>query len=338
MVDTLIFGVDGMNPRVAQQLAEDGEMPNLQDLRERDEAVDGIFESYIEDGYTHPHTGPCWTSIYTGVEPSDHGITEGGWREGDSNFDGIRTVWDVLSENDVSMTLYGMPMTYPAKDVNGWMVSGFISTTLKSMFGKCIKPDAIEDVLPDDLREVTASYVAKRLLSEGGQPSQPTDEGFDTLKTAEERRLDIFEDMFEDDVDIAAYGTTFADKMGHINGIALQELDIEDDVVHDTEAYTRRTYRFIDAMLGRLIDATNPDDVVIISDHGFTGLSHSVRGYYLNTAGEELDSIFDFAPFITEHFVVPYDASEYGEVEASSLTDEEKEDIEQRLKDLGYIE
>lgn len=340
MTDLLIFGVDGMNPFVTRKLAGEGEMPTIQELRNQDGTEDGKLKSHIEDGYNAPHTGPCWTSIYTGVKPEEHGITEGGWREGDSNFDGIRTVWDELSELGHDMELWTMPMTYPAKDINGRMVSGFVSTTLKSLFHKCVSPDEFYDELPDDLRETTASYMAKCELAQGGQATQNTENGFTTLKQGEERRLEIFEDFVDDEKDVVAYGTTFADKIGHINGIGLNELDIEDDVVHDTEEYTKKTYRFVDEMLRRLIEATDPDDVLIVSDHGFSNLSHDLHGYFLATDGMNVGTIFNVTPHILTYFGHDYNKERFGEVEdfESSMTKEEREDVKERLRDLGYIE
>ena len=37
-------------------------------------------------GFSVPLSGPCWASIYSGVSPSKHGVTHGGWQHGEDLF------------------------------------------------------------------------------------------------------------------------------------------------------------------------------------------------------------------------------------------------------------
>lgn len=329
MTELLIYGVDGFNHDVIQELGEE-RMPTIHKLQNQEETEYGEFRSYVVDGYDLPHTGPCWTSLYTGLTPEDHGLTEGGWRNGDSKFHEMYTVWDKLGEEDKELGLFGMPMTYKAKEINGWMVSGFVHTTIKSLYDNALYPTSLID---NDFIENTAAYVAKVRHEEGIHPNMPEEpeDVFEEFSKAESRRLSTFEDIVEENgaPQIAAYGTTFADKIGHA------------DTIDSSKELTRKTYEQVDDTLSELIRILNPDEVIIISDHGFSGWSHDLYGYYLNTAGFELEDIFDFTPKLLEQFYgIDYNEEEYGLIEGGDggLSEDEREDIRGQLADLGYID
>lgn len=330
MTELLIYGVDGFNHDVVQMLGDE-RMPTIHRLQNQEDTNYGEFKSYIVDGYNLPHTGPAWTSMYTGLKPRDHGLSEGGWNEGDSIFHDIYTVWDKLSDEGYELGLFGMPMTYKAKDINGWMVSGFVHTTLKSLYDNALYPS---DVIDNDFIENTAAYVAKVKHEEGIHPDMPEDaeDVFETFARAESNRLATFESIVEKKgtPEIAAYGTTFADKMGHA------------DAINPANEITRKTYEHVDDTLSELIRILDPEEVMIVSDHGFSGYSHDLYGYYLNTAGFEIDGLMNFTPELLEFYNIEYSEAEYGpnpeDGEEVGLSAEEKKDVRGQLADLGYID
>lgn len=311
MTELLVFGVNGFNPHIVLNHLD--ELPTIKKLvEERDNTTHGQLKSFTTGGYQHPHTGPAFTTMYTGVEPSKHGITEGGWRTGDSNFDGIYTIFDKLSEENVSMALYELIMGYPAKEVNGWMLSGFVSPPLESKFHKYYSPDSLEKDLPNDTYNVSTTYIAKKVLG-GAAPNTDTEEAYKTLTNMCKRQLKIFDHVYkrQGDKDLVWFGTTLADKMGHVNGIR-----------HDEK--TIQTYQYIDYMLKKLIDITDPEDILIVSDHGFSNYSHDLYGYQLNTTENKFTNLYEIAPAIADYFDVEYNKEDYGEVRESYLSEDEK--------------
>lgn len=324
MTKLLILGVDGLNPDLTQELIEQGDMPNLEKLQNREKTVYGDFESYICEGYSTPHTGPMWTTLYTGLKPEEHGITSGGWNDGDSKFHVMDTVWDKLSDEGHEMFLYGMPMTYKAKQINGKMVSGFISTTLKSMWSNCVYPETLEKQLPDNFIEYTSSYVA-RVKTEGAKPNADEQKFFNEISYSEEQRLREFKQVTEQE-EIVAYGTTLVDKIGHVAGIN-----------KDSE-YAVRSYKLLDKIIGELLETLQPRHVAIVSDHGFTEYSHSTTGYYLDTTGRGMDKVFDFTPYLLQHFGLNHRKQDYGPTgQNQNLTKSEIQDVKNQLNDLGYF-
>jgi len=327
MTEILIFGVDGLNHDMVQHLIKKGKMPNFEKLQNQENSVYGEFESFICDGYQTPHTGPMWTTMYTGLKPEEHGITSGGWNTGDSKFHVMNTVWDKLSEEtEKEMILYGMPMTYKAKPIQGEMVSGFISNTLKSMWSNCVYPDTLEEQLPDDFIEYTSSYVAQ-VKTDGAKPGTDTEHFFNHISHAEAQRIAHFIDLYdEDSAEIVAYGTTFVDKIGHVAGIT-------EDSEKAVEAYIE-----LDETLGLLLETLQPADVAIVSDHGFSEYSHDLHGYALDTTGRGLDEIFDFTPYLLGMYGLEYDKTDYGPTgEDQNLTDQELDNVKNQLESMGYF-
>lgn len=294
-----------------------------------------VWDLEVEDNHTFlverngklHFTGNCWTSLYTGLKPEEHGLLSGGWNDGDSKFHTLNTVWDELGEAGHSVFLYGMPMTYKAKPVNGRMVSGFISTTLKSLWSNCVYPDSFEDELPDDFMEYTSSYVAK-VRTDGAKPDTDTEDFYTELSYAESERLEQFLDVYSDgEEDVVAYGTTLVDKIGHVAGI------------NKDSRFAREAYSFLDLMLDQILEAVQPEDVVIVSDHGFSDFSHDLEGYALDTTGQGLDNIFDLTPCLMNYFNLDYVPEEFGPVEGENqdLTESEIEDVKDQLDALGYF-
>jgi len=324
MTKLLIFGVDGLNPDMVQKLIDKGEMPNFEKLQNQEQTVYGGFESFVCEGYSTPHTGPMWTSLYTGLKPEEHGITSGGWNDGDSKFHVMNTVWDKLSDEGHEIFLYGMPMTYKAKDINGKMVSGFISTTLKSMWSNCVTPKKFEEELPDDFIENTSSYVA-RVKTDGAKPGTDTQDFYDAIRTSELNRLTTFKQVHGNE-EIVAYGTTLVDKIGHVAGIS-----------EDSEKAVK-SYKILDQMLGELLKTLKPEDVAVVSDHGFSEYSHDLTGYCLDTTGRGLDNVFGFTPYLLDVFGLEHSENDYGPTNKDqNLTEGEIQDVKNQLNDLGYF-
>jgi predicted AlkP superfamily phosphohydrolase/phosphomutase len=322
----LIFGVDGLNHDFVQKQIDEGRMAQFERLQNQQQTDYGEFESYICDGYDTPHTGPNWTSLYTGLKPEDHGITSGGWNDGDSKFHTLNTIWDAIGDSGKTMYLNGMPMTYKAKEINGKMISGFVSPTIKSMWHKCIYPEEFfESNLPSQYIENTSSYVAK-VKTDGAKPSTDTESFYDEIVRSEGSRVSNFLSTAESE-DIFAFGTTLVDKIGHVAGI------------EEGERYAERAYAKLDRMLAALVAYTQPEKVTVISDHGFSGFTHDLHGYYLDTTGRGMDDIFDFTPYMMDIHGVEVEDKFFGpnENDTPRITQEEEDEIKQQLENMGYF-
>ncbi len=130
-----LIGLDSAVPQlVFDEFQRD--LPNLSRLMQ--EGSWGTLES------CHPPiTVPAWSSMMSGCDPGQLGIY--GFRNRkDHSYDGytianasaikVDRVWDTLSRAGKTVILLGVPQTYPAKPVNGFLVSDFLTPSTQSAY------------------------------------------------------------------------------------------------------------------------------------------------------------------------------------------------------------
>jgi predicted AlkP superfamily phosphohydrolase/phosphomutase len=122
----LVIGLDGASYNLIDPLIERGCLPNL--LRLMRGGAHGRLISTV------PWQTPvAWTSYATGVNPGAHGVY--GWWVSDARDSELRTssgrqvdpprFWDVLSSAGIRVGVVNVPMSYPARPVNGFVICGF---------------------------------------------------------------------------------------------------------------------------------------------------------------------------------------------------------------------
>ncbi len=124
-----VIGLDGATFTVLDRRMAAGDLPNLRELVE--EGVRGELMSTIP-----PVTGPAWTSMTTGVNPGQHGIYDFfKWPKDSRRGRIVRSsdcalprIWDLAGQAGLRVGAYRVPVTYPAWPVNGFMVTGILST------------------------------------------------------------------------------------------------------------------------------------------------------------------------------------------------------------------
>jgi len=141
----LIIGLDGATWELLSPWIEEGILPTIRHLIR--EGVGLTLLSTIP-----PYTPQAWTSLITGVNPGKHGILGFAIPKGNLlqkkllNSTDIKSpiLWDILNENGVSTGLINIPMTYPPRPVDGFMVTGMMTPSLESNF---TYPPRLKDVL-----------------------------------------------------------------------------------------------------------------------------------------------------------------------------------------------
>ncbi len=131
----LIIGLDGATFAILDPLLDAGRMPNLK--RFMTEGVWGVLES------TQPPITPAaWTTFMTGKGPGRHGILDFETYDAATHtltFNSTyeireKTLWQLLSEKGLRVGSINVPMTYPPKPVNGFMISGFETPSIDAQF------------------------------------------------------------------------------------------------------------------------------------------------------------------------------------------------------------
>jgi len=122
-----VIGLDGATFEIIDLLIEQGKLPCLQRLIE--EGCTGFLRSSIT-----PNSFPGWTSAATGTSEGRHGIFMPLVRRED-NFTlkamttldiKAKPVWELLSERGRRVGVINDPCSFPALNVNGYLVCGML--------------------------------------------------------------------------------------------------------------------------------------------------------------------------------------------------------------------
>lgn len=130
-----VIGLDCAEPHLVFDLWR-ADLPNLGRIMAA--GWYGPLESTIP-----PITVPAWMCMMTGKDPGTLGIY--GFRNRkDHSYEGLAfanssmvrepAVWDILARDGKKSILLGVPLTYPPRPVNGWLVSGFLAPDTSSSF------------------------------------------------------------------------------------------------------------------------------------------------------------------------------------------------------------
>ncbi len=290
-------------------------------------------------------SGTAWTTLTTGLPMAEHRVAMlGGMIENDRAFEWFskvdrliprnlfgrpariwartkvlgrqptnedipyKRVWHYVPES----LAFAVPLTYPPKPTSGVTVSGFPSPEV-----------AVE---PPSLRE----RVQERY---DGEPEKFDDNG--------ELRDDYVEDLFRTHEAERELVLDFAEEREFsLHFVVFTLLDRLLHVTDDRETI-ERAYRTIDETTRTLVDAIEPDDTMILSDHG---MKHDPRGKWIHVHDETsgiwtgtrdwgLETHLDVTPAIVDYFGRSMDDPAYEPPEETV----DKADMESKLRDLGYL-
>ncbi|MFX1385071.1 MAG: alkaline phosphatase family protein, partial [Promethearchaeota archaeon] len=126
----IILGIDGVPFELISNLSNKGVMPNLKELK--NEFTFKKMKSSI------PHiSSVSWSSIITGKNPGEHGIY--GFSEmipntyslSFPNFNALKSKPFWHREQDKKHIIINVPATYPAKELNGIHIAGFVALDIE---------------------------------------------------------------------------------------------------------------------------------------------------------------------------------------------------------------
>src|SRR3990170_3239984 len=123
-----VVGLDGVPYSLLKRFTRDGTMPGLAEIINRG--------NLSKMNVTLPEiSSVSWSSFMTGVSPGTHGIfgfvdlKENSYKMTFPSFKDLRvpTFWERLGEKGKRCIVINQPSTYPAKKINGVLVSGFVA-------------------------------------------------------------------------------------------------------------------------------------------------------------------------------------------------------------------
>lgn len=238
----MVVGFDALDFRYLDAFA--AELPNFDRVRTR--GIEAGLDS------THPPwTGSAWPSMYTGTDPSHHGVYDFFAHEEYPDETSIVSrndvkqpaLWNYLTADGRPSVVLNLPVTHPAEEIAGAVVPGYLAPEETES-----QPRTVRKELSEALEEPYRIYSRREL----GESDEAKFEGY----------LDLIELRQRAAVELLT---------GHVWELAIVQVQKTDSVFHnfDDRSKFREIYKAADAFLGAVLDAVPAStNVVICSDHG----------------------------------------------------------------------
>ncbi len=280
----VVIGIDSADWRLLNPMLAEGRLPHLQKFM--GEAAYGRMKTF----YPLEKSPLLWASITTGVLPEVHGVTGFVKSSSQEPVKGSAwyapALWDILGAADLSTAVAGMWTTYPARPINGVMVSDYLpygygrDQTMKNL----VYPDSLTAKVtalrigPDDITDdMLARFIDRDKLPLAQERFSKEMESLRGVLAADMTYVAVNEMLArEGDFDLFFFYLRGPDMISHyfyrfmktenFKGITSPEaLKIFAPLV-------KRYYDWSDEVTGQVLSWFPPDrQTVIVSDHGFYG-------------------------------------------------------------------
>src|SRR5512137_182448 len=269
MTKLLIIGLDGATFDLIKPWAAEGKLPTLAKLTQ--DGVTGDLESTLP-----PVTSPAWPTFMTGKNPGKHGVFDF-IRPRAGTFDMVnasqikgKLLWEILSEAGYSVGVLNVPITYPPRKVDGYLVPGLLS------------PDQGKTVYPPDLLKPYEAELGKYRLTPNVQYKPGNEDEFiadlhDLIDTQLRYALRLMKDH---PTDVLMLHFLATDNGSH----ALWRFMDQTHPRHEAALFARyghallEVYQHLDRAVGEVNSAiSNPHSTIVMSDHGFGPLHRTIN-------------------------------------------------------------
>jgi predicted AlkP superfamily phosphohydrolase/phosphomutase len=250
-----VLGLDGVGAPLVQSLIDGGVMPRFAALRRH-----GTLAKMTSTLPTVSNVS--WASFMTGVNPGRHGIfgftdvKPDSYGIGFPNYTHVRapTIWDALGAAGRRAIVLNVPGTYPAKDIHGVLVSGFVAVSLE----RAVRPASALAVLREHGYQIDVDYV---------NADQRPDAFFaDLLATLEARRR-VFHHYLADEWECFLGVVTETDRLHHYFW------HVWEDRTHPLHQRFLDFYGAVDALIGEVADTLGDvTPLFVVADHGHAAI------------------------------------------------------------------
>jgi predicted AlkP superfamily phosphohydrolase/phosphomutase len=255
MSKVVIIGLDGAPFSLIHKWAEEGVLPHLHRLI-RGGAFGPLMSSYL------PETPIAWNSIVTGKNAGKHGVydwgerVEGGYHIGVSLSHSCKEppLWDLIGEEGKKAGIFNVPLTYPPRPLNGFLVSGFDTPSTKVCF---TYPESLSHEI---LSQIEDYVLAERETYKRGKDRSYVDDILYVLEKKEAAALYLI-DRYE--ADFSLYVFMEIDHLHH----KLWRL-VEENSRGGIELF-QEVYRRMDETVGKIVNRFDEETTfLVVSDHG----------------------------------------------------------------------
>ena len=255
----MVIGLDCATPKT---LFEDfiEYCPNIKKLMEN-----GVFGRLRSSD--PPITVPAWMVMSTGRTPGDLGLYGFRHRKANSytdfwvaNSQNITQpkIWDMLAEEGLKSIILGVPPTFPAQAINGYLITGFITPDTRSQF-----------TYPPELKEEILNFIKNYEFDVKFRTNNKEQLLVDLYKLTR-KHFDVVKYLVKNkEWDYCQFVIIGLDRFHH----AFWKYYDKDHHKYESgnffESAIKNFYKFLDNQIGELLSLLKAEDVVIIvSDHG----------------------------------------------------------------------
>lgn len=255
---SIIIGLDGVPFPLLKDLFDRSVMPHFKALAER--SIFRQMESSIPE-----ISSVAWSSAITGVNPGTHGIfgftdlAEGSYITTFPNFTALKTAPFWEQDTARRSVILNVPSTYPAREMNGVLISGFVALDLK----RATYPASLIPKLNE---------IGYRVDVDFERASESLGYFLQDLDNALKARIAAYRYFWENiDWDVFMLVFTGTDRLMHFLWNAYE------DPEHEYHEAFLDHFRQIDAVIGEITDKMNDrDNLIMLSDHGFERLDKDI--------------------------------------------------------------
>ena len=256
----LVIGLDGVPFSLLKALSAEGKLPNWAKLLES-----GSFKRMNS---VHPCVSSvAWASYMTGKNPGKHNIY--GFVDRDPGSMDVfiptsrdmtgKTLWEILSQAGKRVVVINVPVTFPPREVNGILISGFLCPNID----KIAYPNEQASVLRE---------MGYRIDVDAWQARKSLDRFLEDLHQTLDKRIEaMFHFMEREEWDFFQIHIMETDRINHF----LWGLWEEGDPQYGPEFI--KYYQKIDTFLGQInAGLEEGTQLIVLSDHGFCGMKKEV--------------------------------------------------------------
>ncbi|MDP8248079.1 MAG: alkaline phosphatase family protein [Candidatus Tritonobacter lacicola] len=264
----IIIGMDGVPHPLITRYVSDGTMPNMGRI-----LGDGTLrkmESTVPD-----ISCVAWSTIITGKNPGEHDIygfmnlAPDTYDFSFPNFNDLKakTFWEEAPER--RYVIVNIPATYPARELNGVLISGFVALDLpKATYPRFLVPRLHE--------------LGYRIDVDAMKGHEDMDAFIEDLDRTLEARIRTYRYLWDNEEwDIFFLVFTGTDRLGHFLFEAFENES------HPYAGAFRDHFRKLDDVVGEIYGKVGADDLfMMLSDHGFGVIEKEINvNYFLKEKG-----------------------------------------------------
>jgi predicted AlkP superfamily phosphohydrolase/phosphomutase len=279
----VVLGIDAADVDVMKHLLDAGKLPNF--TRLMSQGATGRLKSF----WPLRKSPVLWTSIATSKMPNEHGI--GGYVKSTEtgqmvpytgNTRRVQAIWNMLGDRGFRVGVVGWMVTWPAEEVNGFIVSDYIQYETEKMIKlehQTYPPELFEEIDRFRLNRSTVSDEDVAMLFPveiaDTDPRIPAwhEDYVKMIYATDETYRRVALHLNDKDLDFLAVYFNGIDSMCH------NFWDFRKKPEHPLCEVIDNYYVWMDGVLGQFMELVDENTLLVVcSDHGFYGPRYTEGG------------------------------------------------------------